>query len=62
MTLADDLRNRWRDGGMLIRLVLVNIAVFLSIWAVFGGLCIFTRDRAVAMELFQTRWIHMRMY
>lgn len=42
---------------MLIRLVLVNIAVFLSIWAVFGGLWIFTRDRAVAMELFQTRVI-----
>ena len=34
MTLTDDLRHQWRTGGMTKRLVIVNIGVFLAVWAV----------------------------
>jgi len=54
MTLADDIRSRWRHGGMLIRLVLVNIAVFLLVWAAFGVLWAITQDRSLAMEYFHS--------
>jgi membrane associated rhomboid family serine protease len=57
MTFVDDIKYRWRHGGMLIRLVLVNIAVFLALWASFGVLWMITRDRAAAEELFATRII-----
>lgn len=34
MTLADDLRQQWRTGGMTKRLVFLNIGTFLLVWAV----------------------------
>ena len=34
MSLTDDLKNQWRTGGMTKRLLMVNIIVFLAVWAV----------------------------
>lgn len=34
MSIADDIRHQWRTGTMLKRLLMVNIGVFLVIWAV----------------------------
>ncbi|MCB0766116.1 MAG: rhomboid family intramembrane serine protease [Flavobacteriales bacterium] len=31
MRLQDDLRTQWRSGGMLIRLILINVGVFLAL-------------------------------
>ncbi len=34
MSIADDIKNQWRTGGLLKQLLIVNIAVFLAIWLV----------------------------
>lgn len=34
MSLTADIRHQWRNGGMLKRLLMVNIGVFLLVWAV----------------------------
>lgn len=34
MTITDDIKHQWRTGGMLKRLLMVNIGVFLAVWAV----------------------------
>ncbi|MBS1546953.1 MAG: rhomboid family intramembrane serine protease [Bacteroidetes bacterium] len=34
MSIADDIKYQWNTGGMLVRLLIVNIGVFLAIWAV----------------------------
>lgn len=34
MSITDDIKQHWRNGGMLKRLLIVNLAVFLAIWAV----------------------------
>ncbi|MCC6839358.1 MAG: rhomboid family intramembrane serine protease [Flavobacteriales bacterium] len=34
MSITDDIRYQWRSGGMLKKLLIVNIAVFLAIWLV----------------------------
>ena len=31
MSIRDDLRTQWRTGGMLVRLILINAAVFLAL-------------------------------
>ncbi|MEB2340671.1 MAG: rhomboid family intramembrane serine protease [Flavobacteriia bacterium] len=33
MSITDDIRHHWRTGGMLRRLLMVNIGVFLLYWA-----------------------------
>ena len=35
MALQNDLRMQWRTGGMVVRLILLNIAVFLGLLAVY---------------------------
>lgn len=34
MSITDDIKNQWNTGGMLKRLLIVNIGVFLLIWTV----------------------------
>lgn len=34
MSINDDIRHQWRTGGMLKRLLIINIGVFVAIWAV----------------------------
>lgn len=34
MSIRDDIRQQWHTGGMLKRLLMVNIGVFLLVWAV----------------------------
>jgi membrane associated rhomboid family serine protease len=34
MSITDDIRQQWNSGGMLKRLLMINIGVFLAIWAV----------------------------
>lgn len=34
MSITDDIRQQWNMGGMLMRLIMVNIGVFLLVWAV----------------------------
>lgn len=34
MSIRDDIRYQWRSGGMLKKLLIVNISVFLAIWLV----------------------------
>ena len=34
MSIADDIKQQWHTGGMLKRLLIINIGVFLGIWAV----------------------------
>jgi membrane associated rhomboid family serine protease len=34
MSITDDIKYQWNTGGMLVRLLIVNLGVFLSIWAV----------------------------
>ena len=34
MSIADDIKQHWHTGGMLKRLLIINIGVFLGIWAV----------------------------
>jgi len=34
MSITDDIKQQWRTGGMLKRLLIINIGVFLAIWAV----------------------------
>lgn len=34
MSIADDIKQQWRTGGMVKRLLIINIGVFLGVWAV----------------------------
>ena len=34
MSLTDDIKNQWATGGMTKKLLIVNIGVFLAVWAV----------------------------
>lgn len=34
MSITDDIKQHWRTGGMVKRLLIINIGVFLLIWAV----------------------------
>lgn len=34
MSITDDIRHQWVTGGMLKKLLIINIAVFLVVWAV----------------------------
>lgn len=34
MSIADDIKHHWQGGGMTKRLLIVNIGVFLAVWAV----------------------------
>jgi len=34
MGIQDDLRRQWRTGGMVVRLILINVAVFLALFVV----------------------------
>lgn len=34
MSIADDIKHQWRHGGMLKKLLIVNIGVFLAVWLV----------------------------
>ncbi|MGB3868892.1 MAG: rhomboid family intramembrane serine protease [Flavobacteriales bacterium] len=34
MSITDDIKQQWHTGGMLKRLLIINIGVFLGIWAV----------------------------
>ena len=31
MGIQDDLRMQWRSGGMVVRLILINVAVFVAL-------------------------------
>lgn len=34
MGIQDDLRRQWRTGGMVVRLILINVAVFLALFVI----------------------------
>jgi len=34
MSITDDIKQQWRTGGMVKRLLIINIGVFLCVWAV----------------------------
>ncbi len=34
MGIQDDLRRQWRSGGMVVRLILINVAVFLALFVI----------------------------
>lgn len=34
MSITDDIKQHWQTGGMLKRLLIINIGVFLTVWAV----------------------------
>lgn len=34
MSIADDIKHQWHTGGMLKKLLIINVGVFLLIWAV----------------------------
>ena len=60
MGLQDDLRTKWRTGGMVVRLILINVAVFLSLLLVYlfllpvGG----SGDAAIALrEIYVVQWL-----
>ena len=49
MALQDDLRMKWRTGGMVVRLILVNIAVFLGLWLTYAVLLLPFGGRTAAL-------------
>lgn len=34
MSLLNDIKHQWRTGGMLMRLLIINVGIFLLVWAV----------------------------
>lgn len=58
MGLMDELRMHWRTGGSLIRLVLVNVLVFVALLVAHLVMIPFAGDRAIADFLFDTRVMH----
>lgn len=58
MGLMDDLKMHWRTGGSLIRLVLVNVLVFVALLITHLVMIPIAGDRAVADFVFDTRVMH----
>lgn len=58
MGLMDELRMHWRTGGYLIRLVLVNVLVFVALLVAHLVLIPIAGDRVIADFLFDTRVMH----
>lgn len=58
MGLMDELRMHWRTGGSLIRLVLVNVLVFVALLVAHLVMIPIAGDRVIADFLFDTRVIH----
>ncbi len=60
MGLRDDIRTQWRTGGMLVRLILVNVGVFLALLFIDLGFLLGYGDRIMAHDMFQhyiVQWI-----
>jgi membrane associated rhomboid family serine protease len=60
MRLRDELNMQWRIGGTLVRLILVNVAVFLAMLVVDLGMLFASQDQSVATELghrYMRQWI-----
>lgn len=52
MGIQDDLRTQWRTGGMVVRLLLVNVAVFVALMVIQLILIISMGNRTNAMSVF----------
>lgn len=60
MGIQDDLRSQWRTGGMVVRLLLINVAVFVALIAIQLVLFITMGDRMNAMaalDQYVVRWL-----
>ncbi|MBX2973715.1 MAG: rhomboid family intramembrane serine protease [Flavobacteriales bacterium] len=60
MGIQDDLRMQWRTGGMVVRLLLINAAVFLGLLAIQLVLIGVAGDRMSALalrELYVVQWL-----
>ncbi len=51
MTMLNDLKIQWKHGGMVLRLVLVNVAVFVALWLTFMVLRLSTGSKETAFTL-----------
>jgi membrane associated rhomboid family serine protease len=58
MGLRDELGGQWQRGGTLVRLLLVNVAVFLLLLFIDLGFVIAFQNRAAASDAFQSGVLH----
>jgi len=60
MRIRDELNMQWRIGGTLVRLILVNVAVFLAMLMVDLAMLFASQDKLLAAELghrYMRQWI-----
>ncbi len=60
MGIQDDLRMQWRTGGMVVRLLLLNVAVFVALIAIQLVLSIAMGDRMAgmaALDRYVVQWL-----
>ena len=60
MGIQDDLRMQWRTGGMVVRLLLINVAVFVALIAIQLVLSIAMGDRMAgmaALDRYVVQWL-----
>lgn len=60
MGIQDDLRMQWRTGGMVVRLLLINVAVFVALIAIQLVLSIAMGDRMTgmaALDRYVVQWL-----
>ena len=60
MGIQDDLRMQWRTGGMVVRLLLLNVAVFVALIAIQLVLSIAMGDRMTgmaALDRYVVQWL-----